>query len=120
MHPARAAIADGEGNFTVGEIAVASPQPGEVLVEMRAAGICHTDHASLRWARPLIMGHEGAGIVREIGPGVTHVRERSAGHAHPEGTTRAGIPVDRSFNIGTLSTLTLVKAPAVTLLPDEV
>lgn len=156
MHPARAAIADGEGRFTIEDIAVASPQPGEVLVEMRAAGICHTDHASLRWLRPLIMGHEGAGVVRETGEGVSHVQpgdsvvlnwaipcglcaacrddravhcevsrpacvlERSASHAHAAGTTWQGRPVDRSFNIGTLSSLTLVKAAAVTPLPAPV
>ena len=51
MHRARAAIADGEGRFTIEDIAVAAPQAGEVLVEIRAAGICHTDHASLRWGR---------------------------------------------------------------------
>jgi len=156
MHAARAAIADGEGRFTLEDIAVASPQPGEVLVEMRAAGICHTDHASLRWTRPLVMGHEGAGVVRETGAGVTQVQpgdrvvlnwaipcgecaacrdgravhcevsrpasvlERSAGHAHSQGTLWRGSPVDRSFNIGTLATLTLVKAAAVTPLPDGV
>lgn len=156
MHAARAAIADGEGQFTIEDITVAAPQAGEVLVEMRAAGICHTDHASLRWGRPLVMGHEGAGIVRGTGEGVSHVKpgdhvvlnwaipcgecaacqdgravhcessrpasvmERSAGHAHAEGTLWRGAPVDRSFNIGTLSSLTLVKAAAVTPLPDGV
>ena len=156
MHRARAAIADGEGRFTIEDIAVASPQAGEVLVEIRAAGICHTDHASLRWGRPLVMGHEGAGIIRETGAGVAHVKvgdrvvlnwaipcgtcaacqdgravhcevsrpayvmERSAGHAHTEGTLWRGAPVDRSFNIGTLSSLALVKAAAVTPLPDGV
>lgn len=156
MHAARAAIADGEGQFTIEDITVAAPQPGEVLVEIRAAGICHTDHASLRWGRPLVMGHEGAGIVRETGSGVRHVQpgdrvvlnwaipcgecaacqdgravhcessrpahvmERSAGHAHAEGTLWHGASVDRSFNIGTLSSLTLVKAAAVTPLPDGV
>jgi S-(hydroxymethyl)glutathione dehydrogenase/alcohol dehydrogenase len=102
------------------------------------------------------MGHEGAGVVRAIGPEVRHVHpgehvllnwaipcgrcfqcrrgeavlceeskpahvmERSAGHARPEGTTWKGQPVDRSFNLGTLSTLTLVRAAAVTALPVDV
>lgn len=51
MPAARAAIADCEGRFTIEDIAVAALPPGEVLVEMRVAGICHTDHASLRGGR---------------------------------------------------------------------
>jgi S-(hydroxymethyl)glutathione dehydrogenase / alcohol dehydrogenase len=70
----KAAIADGVGHFTIDTIDVASPRAGEVLVEIKAAGICHTDHASLNWKRPLVMGHEGAGIVREVGSGVNHVK----------------------------------------------
>jgi Zn-dependent alcohol dehydrogenase len=148
----RAAIADGRGAFVIDEIDVASPAPGEVLVEMRAAGICHTDHASLSWKRPLVMGHEGAGVVREVGEGVghvapgdavllnwaipcgdcfqcshgadvlcersrpAHVMEASEGHAHREGTRLRGVPVDRSFNLGTLSGMALVRAAAVTAL----
>jgi Zn-dependent alcohol dehydrogenase len=46
--------------------------------------------------------------------------ERSKGHAHPEGTTLKGEPVDRSFNLGTLCSLALVRAAAVTPLPPEV
>ena len=41
----RAAIADGAGAFTIDDIEVAPPRRDEVLVEMKAAGICHTDHA---------------------------------------------------------------------------
>jgi Zn-dependent alcohol dehydrogenase len=151
-----AAIADGVGQFEIDEVEVAPPLADEVLVEIKAAGICHTDHASLSWQRPLVMGHEGAGLVREVGAGVTHVRpgdrvvlnwaipcgecyqcergnavlcefsqpahvmQRSLGHAHPEGTTWRGQPIDRSFNIGTLSGLTLVQKQAVTALPASV
>src|SRR3954468_16179410 len=71
---AKAAIADGRGQFSIDTIEVAAPREGEVLVEIKAAGICHTDYASLNWKRPLVMGHEGAGIVREIGTGVRHVK----------------------------------------------
>ena len=151
----KAAIADGAGHFTFETIDVTPPRAGEVLVEIKAAGICHTDHASLNWKRPLVMGHEGAGVVREVGDGVTHVKvddrvvlnwaipcgtcfqcqrghavlceeskpayvmERSAGHAHAEGTLWHGQSIDRSFNIGTLSELTLVRAEAVTPLTVE-
>ena len=65
-----AAIADGQGSFTIDTIEVAPPGPGEVRVTIAAAGVCHTDHASLRWPGPLVMGHEGAGHVEAIGEDV--------------------------------------------------
>src|SRR6476660_860030 len=53
------------------------PGAGEVLVEMRAAGVCHSDLHPARgeWPikAPVALGHEGAGIVREVGSGVTRV-----------------------------------------------
>jgi S-(hydroxymethyl)glutathione dehydrogenase/alcohol dehydrogenase len=60
------------------EVDVAGPQAGEVLVEMMATGICHTDAYTLEGKDsegifPSILGHEGAGIVREVGAGVTSV-----------------------------------------------
>ncbi|MCW5581114.1 MAG: alcohol dehydrogenase catalytic domain-containing protein [Luteimonas sp.] len=66
----QAAIADGDGGFVIDAVEVDPPAPGEVRVAMRAAGVCHTDHASLRWPGPLVMGHEGAGVVESVGPGV--------------------------------------------------
>ena len=57
---------------------LAAPGPGEVLVEVRAAGVCHSDlHATNgEWPMrlPLCGGHEGAGVVLELGQGVTRVR----------------------------------------------
>ncbi len=54
------------------------PQNGEVLVRMRAAGVCHSDlhtlKGELRTAPPLVLGHEGAGVVEQVGPGVTGIR----------------------------------------------
>jgi S-(hydroxymethyl)glutathione dehydrogenase/alcohol dehydrogenase len=54
------------------------PGPGEVLVELQAAGVCHSDLHPARgdWPAktPLVLGHEGAGIVREAGPSVTKVK----------------------------------------------
>jgi S-(hydroxymethyl)glutathione dehydrogenase / alcohol dehydrogenase len=54
------------------------PGPGELLVEIKAAGVCHSDLHPARgdWAMkvPVVLGHEGAGIVREVGPNVTRVR----------------------------------------------
>ena len=60
------------------EVDLAGPKPGEVLVEIKATGICHTDEFTISGADPeglfpAIMGHEGAGIVVEIGAGVTSV-----------------------------------------------
>lgn len=67
-----AAIGDGEGGFRIDEVTVAPPGPGEVRVRLRAAGVCHTDHASLRWPGPLVLGHEGAGEIDAVGDGVDH------------------------------------------------
>ena len=54
------------------------PQAGEVLIELKATGICHTDKYTLSGEDPegmfpAILGHEGAGIVREVGAGVTSI-----------------------------------------------
>lgn len=58
-------------------IDVSMPGPEEVLVEIKAASLCHTDVAIARGhideQHPLVMGHEGAGVVREVGEGVTSV-----------------------------------------------
>src|SRR5712691_1131108 len=55
-----------------------APGPGEVLVELKAAGVCHSDLHPARgdWPAktPLVLGHEGAGIVREVGASVTSVK----------------------------------------------
>jgi len=62
----------------VEEVELDGPRQGEVLVEIMATGVCHTDEFTRSGADPeglfpVIFGHEGAGIVREIGPGVTSV-----------------------------------------------
>ena len=74
MIECKAAIADGEGNFVIGNIQVSQPFGDEVLVEIKAAGICHTDWDSLSWGKTLVMGHEGAGIIKAIGPMVTNLK----------------------------------------------
>jgi S-(hydroxymethyl)glutathione dehydrogenase/alcohol dehydrogenase len=60
------------------EVDVAPPRAGEVLVRMAAGGVCHSDlHAMtghLVAAVPAVLGHEGAGVVAEVGPGVTSVK----------------------------------------------
>jgi S-(hydroxymethyl)glutathione dehydrogenase/alcohol dehydrogenase len=71
---AKAIVTDGDGNFALRDVQLGDPQKGEVLVEIRASGVCHTDFDSMSWKRRIIMGHEGAGIVRQCGDAVTHVR----------------------------------------------
>ena len=70
---ARAIVGDGTGGFADAELAFADPEAGEVLVRIEASGVCHTDVDSLSWGRPLILGHEGAGVVVACGAGVSHV-----------------------------------------------
>jgi S-(hydroxymethyl)glutathione dehydrogenase/alcohol dehydrogenase len=73
----RAAVAREPGKPLVIEtVELAGPRSGEVLVEIRATGVCHTDAYTLSGKDPeglfpSILGHEGAGIVREVGAGVT-------------------------------------------------
>jgi S-(hydroxymethyl)glutathione dehydrogenase / alcohol dehydrogenase len=68
-----AALADGRGGFLLDETELQDPLADEVLVKMKAASLCHTDYDSLRWGKPLVMGHEGAGVVERVGAGVTSV-----------------------------------------------
>jgi S-(hydroxymethyl)glutathione dehydrogenase / alcohol dehydrogenase len=75
----RAAIAIEVGKpLVVDEVDLDGPKAGEVLVELKATGVCHTDEFTRSGADPeglfpVIFGHEGAGIVREVGAGVTSV-----------------------------------------------
>ncbi len=75
----RAAVAREAGKpLSLEEVDLDGPRAGEVLVEIKATGICHTDEFTLSGADPeglfpSILGHEGAGVVVETGPGVTSV-----------------------------------------------
>src|SRR5689334_24672255 len=64
--------------LSVEDAELGAPGAGEVLVEIRAAGVCHSDLHPARgdWPMktPVVLGHEGAGIVRELGPSVSHVK----------------------------------------------
>lgn len=152
---AKAAITDGKGQYTIEDIEVALPQKDEVLVKLKAAGVCHTDYASLKWGVPMVLGHEGAGVVQEVGEDVRTVKigdkvilnwaipcgkcfqcleknqhlcenhspvtsgdqtgsgKLSEGHVPIERTIYHESGIRRSFNIGTLSTHTVVKEQAV-------
>jgi S-(hydroxymethyl)glutathione dehydrogenase / alcohol dehydrogenase len=77
----RAAVAVAAGKpLEVTEVDLEGPRDGEVLVEIKATGICHTDDFTLSGADPeglfpTILGHEGAGVVVDVGQGVTSVRK---------------------------------------------
>lgn len=64
--------------FQIEELELAPPKENEVLVKTVASGICHSDysvaHGVLRTPMPIVLGHEGAGIVEAVGPGVTNVK----------------------------------------------
>ncbi len=152
MITCKAAISDGEGSFHIDEIKVKKPKGDEVLVKLKASGICHTDYDSLNWGKPLVIGHEGAGEVFAMGDevegfrvgdpvllnwatpcytcfqceeGNQHICEKNSpvigaqggffpgGHVDIEGTEFNGIPIERSFNVGTLSEYTLVRQSAL-------
>jgi S-(hydroxymethyl)glutathione dehydrogenase/alcohol dehydrogenase len=89
--------------LTIEPLELDAPEAGEVLVEVRAAGVCHSDlHPALGdWPvpTPMVLGHEGAGVVRAVGPGVTRVSPGDSvvlcwappcGKCHP---CRSGHPV---------------------------
>jgi S-(hydroxymethyl)glutathione dehydrogenase/alcohol dehydrogenase len=147
-----AAIGKGDGSFAIESTQVRAPLGNEVRVRMAAAGICHTDHQSLSWEGPLVLGHEGAGWVESIGPEVKglaigqpvllnwaipcgHCTQCLQTHGHlcdrTQGLSTDSPSVDsphthwrnqsvrRSFNLGTFSEYTLVRAEALTPLPTH-
>ena len=78
----RAAVVETFGQpLQIREVPVPSPGPGQALIKIIATGVCHTDlHAAdgdwpVKPKPPFIPGHEGAGIVVKLGPGVTHLKE---------------------------------------------
>jgi S-(hydroxymethyl)glutathione dehydrogenase / alcohol dehydrogenase len=77
----RAAVAhEAKKPLTIEEVDLEGPKAGEVLIELKATGICHTDWFTLSGADPeglfpTILGHEGAGVVVDVGAGVTSVKK---------------------------------------------
>ncbi|SFP44714.1 S-(hydroxymethyl)glutathione dehydrogenase / alcohol dehydrogenase [Nitrosomonas cryotolerans] len=77
----RAAVAWKAGQpLVIENVDLEGPRAGEVLVEIKATGICHTDYYTLSGADPeglfpAVLGHEGAGIVVDVGPDVRHLRK---------------------------------------------
>lgn len=142
----RAAITDGSGAFAIETIHIDRPQQGEVLVAIKASGVCHTDWDSLRWGKRLILGHEGAGEVLAVGADVARFLPGDRvmlNWAIPCGVcfqcergkeniceNRGTVPDNRyhhprgtmnsSFSLGTMSTLAVVPEAAVLPLPEGV
>ncbi len=77
----RAAVAHAAGQpLTIETVQLEGPKEGEVLVEIKATGICHTDKFTLsgddpEGMFPVILGHEGAGVVVDVGPGVWSLKK---------------------------------------------
>ncbi|MFN4210779.1 MAG: alcohol dehydrogenase catalytic domain-containing protein, partial [Devosia sp.] len=77
----RAAVAFQAGKpLEIVEVDLDGPKAGEVMIEIKATGICHTDDFTLSGADPeglfpAILGHEGAGVVVDVGPGVTSLKK---------------------------------------------
>ncbi len=90
----RAAFASGANRpIEVGDFSLDGPREGEVLIAMKAAGLCHSDMSFFDGSRdwsdyPIILGHEGAGVVEACGPGVTSVRPGD--HVIPVGIPECG------------------------------
>ncbi len=146
MVSAQAIVTDGKGNFVLDEVRIDAPQANEVLVEIRASGVCHTDFDSMSWGRPCIMGHEGAGIVLECGPGVDHVQpgdrvllnwaipcgecfqcRRGAENiceqkplVPAERFRHGAAPIATSFQLGTMASHTVVPKQAVVRIDVEI
>lgn len=73
----RGVVFDGKRVEVAYDLQVRDPGPGEVLVAISAAGLCHSDlsvvDGTIPFPVPVVLGHEGAGVVEAVGPGVTHV-----------------------------------------------
>ncbi|MFG2721108.1 Zn-dependent alcohol dehydrogenase [Streptomyces sp. NPDC048416] len=73
----RGVLFDGKQSQVVDDLDVRDPGPGEVLVAVAAAGLCHSDlsviDGTIPFPVPVVLGHEGAGVVEAVGAGVAHV-----------------------------------------------
>ena len=147
-----AVVGQAGGPITVEPILIDDPSPGEVLVRMVASGVCHSDvwaieHGNWGSPWPMLLGHEGAGVVDAVGDGVTHVSAgdrvvvvwavpcgrcrqcrrgmpRRCGHqlTQPPRLTRArdGAVLTGVLDCGTLATHTVVTAPQVVRMAEGI
>ncbi|MGI8908525.1 MAG: Zn-dependent alcohol dehydrogenase [Candidatus Sumerlaeaceae bacterium] len=141
------AITNGKGQVFIEDFELGRPGHGEVLVAIRASGVCHTDYDCMnQWGRTLVMGHEGAGVVEAVGPEVSHVApgdhvllnwaipcgdcfqcrrgaENICENQPSVGAGRfrwKGLEISAAFKLGTMSTHTVVPKQACVPIPDDV
>ena len=73
----KAVVANKLDDFGIAEVTLDPPKAGEVLVKMKATGVCHSDlsvaNGTIPSPFPVVLGHEGAGVVEQVGEGVTNV-----------------------------------------------
>ncbi|HEX6568789.1 MAG TPA: Zn-dependent alcohol dehydrogenase [Acidimicrobiales bacterium] len=78
MGSMRAAVLEAGGKLGVGEVEIEDPRPGEVMVRVTDCGVCHSDLSNIDGSfpapTPVVLGHEAAGVVEAVGPGVTRLR----------------------------------------------
>ena len=136
---ATAIVTPGDGRFITAPVELGDPGAGEVLVELKASGVCHTDLDFLERRFPHVMGHEGAGVVVARGADVDHVSpgdgvvlnwaipcgacfqcRRGAENICEDRPRVAsekrrwkGSPIVPSFGLGTMATHTIVPKQAV-------
>ncbi len=147
--PDRGVVLTEPGRYAVEEIVVGDPGADEVVVRLEATGVCHSDLHSVEtgWAArlPLLLGHEGAGVVEAVGEGVTKVAvgdrvvlgwrspcgrcpwcrrgderrcrtpPRSRGRLH----LHDGQELAQGLQLGTFATRTVVHAAAAIRIPNE-
>ena len=146
----RAIVFDGSQLAVRDDVEVKDPGAGEVRVRMVASGVCHSDlsvvNGTIPFPTPLVMGHEGAGIVDEVGPAVTKVKPGDhvvlstlgncgacpacdSGHpthcrdtfgGRPQPFTVGGEPTFAFANASTFSEYTVVKENQAVVIDDRV
>jgi S-(hydroxymethyl)glutathione dehydrogenase/alcohol dehydrogenase len=142
----QAAITRGDGGFSIDTFTLGDPASGEIMVEMKASGVCHTDFDSLAWSKTLVLGHEGAGIVLAVGPDVEDVERgdhvllnwaiscgkcfqcvrgaenicENRGTVPAERFQYAGASLNTSFGLGTMATHSVVSSRAAMKIPETI
>ncbi len=151
----RAAVMyDYNAPLVIEELAVKDPGPGELVVRIAASGVCHSDLSVLRavlpYPPPAVLGHEGAGVVEELGPGTTgfevgdhvvlssiltcgdcHYCNRGQSHLCEAGVNAAmmgqeiafqkgDVEIARLFGLGTFSRRVVVRQRATIKIPKDV
>src|SRR6266568_6634928 len=127
----KAAILTGlDQPLEIHDVDLESPHAGEVKVRMGASGVCHSDlsvqNGTLMGVAPIVLGHEGAGVIEEVGEGVTGLKAADASLASGgllDGTPRFswnGAPLSQMAASGTFSEVSVIPATGAVKIPDDV